>query len=422
MSAFFVAGASTAGLVGRLGDMWGKRRILIAVLSLFSIGAAGCAASSALPLLILGRVVMGCAAGLFPLAFSIIRDELPPDRVSGGLALTSSSIGLGGAVGLILGGAIADSIGFRWIFVMAAVMGVTALLAVIAFVPESPVRVPGRVDVVGAVLMALGLAAPLIAIGLTPTWGWLGPETLALIALGVAILAVFVAHERRHDQPLLYLPGLMRRDMALTNLATVCAGFGMFGSSVIMLQFFQVPASAGYGPGASAAAAGLFVLPGAILVVLTAPVAGQLTRYAGPRVTLMLGCGISAAATALLAFEHDYTFLLFLWPTLVWIGIGLAFGAMPALVLAAAPQERSGQATGVNLIARLVGSSLGVQAAASFVTASVGASGVATEAGFRTALLVQAGGAFAAMLLAFMIPVRHVRVRTPIEPATPTAP
>jgi MFS family permease len=403
-SAFFVSGAATAGLLGRLGDMFGKQRVVMLQLALFTGGALVCALANTLTFLIVGRVVMGLAATLFPLSASIIRDELRGRWMTEGISLLGAVIGIGAAVGLACGGLVVDNLGYRAIFWVPVVLGALASGGVAFFVPASSIRSPGRVDLLGAVLLAAGLAGPLVAISRTPEWGWGSTKTVLLMAAGLAVLVAFIAHERRHPAPLLDTRMLAHPQVALTNVATFFVGFGMFGTSVIMTQFFQEPVRTGYGFGASATQAGLFLVPGTALMLVTAPLSGRLSARKGPKATLLIGAAVAAVALGGFSFFHRQRAELYLWPTTMYVGIGFALAAMPLLILNAVPPTRRGQATATNQIFRLVGSSVGTQLAATIITASARHTGIPLESGFSRAFMLEALGACAAFVVALAIP------------------
>jgi len=406
VTSFWVSGAVTAGLFGRLGDMFGKRRMITAQLVLFSLGCLVCAASPSLGLMIAGRVLMGCAVGLFPLAYSLIRDELPPRRVVGAIALLAGLVAGGAAIGQSVGGLISDNFGFRAIFWISLALGLLSIAFLLVCVPESPVRSGGRVDVVGATLFAAGLAAPLIAIAQAPTWGWVGPRTLALFAAGAVLLWCFAIYERRIDEPLVDIPTVLLPRIRLTNAATLFVGFGFFGFSAILTQFFQEPASTGYGQGASATQAGLFLVPGLVLLMITAPLAGRLSSRVGPVVTLRVGIVLCTLALAAMTVSHDHRFEMYLWPAVMYMGIGATFGAMPTIILQAVPPERSGQSAGINMILRTAGSAIGIQLAATLITVSVRSAGAPTDRGYTTAFALATSAGVVALVIALRIPRR----------------
>jgi MFS family permease len=403
VSAFAVAGAVASGIVGRLADLVGKRRMLILQLAVFCAGALACALVRSLPLLIAGRVLMGTTLSIFPLSYSIVRDEIPAESATGVLAVVSATVGIGSAIGQGVGGLLTGHFGYEAIFLLSAGMGLASMSAAIRWVPPSRVRTAERLDIPGACLLGLGLGALLVAVSEAPSWGWTGAPTLALAAAGLVILGLLVAYERDHPHPLVHLPSLAIRQVALTNLATVLLGFGAIGgSAVILSQFFQVPAATGWGPGASATQAGLYLIPGALVLVAVSPLAGIVSSRIGLKTTMTFGSACAGAGLGLMAISHHHTFELYLWPSVMYIGLSFALGAMPTLILREVPSTRSGQATAANIIFRSIGTSLGVQVPAAIV-ASTAHHGIPTEGGFVAALALLTAGCLAAALVSGLL-------------------
>jgi MFS family permease len=424
MAAFWVSGAVTAGIFGRLGDMFGKRRMIVVQMVLFSLGALICAVAPSLLVMVGGRVLMGTGVGLFPLAYSLIRDALPPPRVAVSIALLAGLVAAGAAVGQASGGLVSDQLGFRAVFWIALGLGGLAIVALLAFVSESPVRTGGRVDVVGAALFAAGVAAPLIAIAETPTWGWLDSRTVALFTLGLVVLGAFARYERRVREPLLDIPLLLLPRVRLTNAATLFVGFGFFGFSTILSQFFREPTSTGYGQGASATQAGLFLVPGLLLLMVTSPLAGRLSGRVGPVFTFRLGIVVSTLGMAGMLVSHSHPFEMYFWPAVMYVGNGATFAAMPTIILQSVPPEQSGQSSAINMILRATGSALGVQLAATLITMSIGESGAPTDAGYTAAFGLSVGAGVVALLIALAIPRRLAPAVAPRRvrlEATPSA-
>ena len=424
MSAFWVSGAVTAGIFGRLGDMFGKRRMIVVQMVLFCIGALVCALAPSLLVMVGGRVLMGTGVGLFPLAYSLMRDELPPASVPVAISALAGLVAAGAAVGQSTGGIVADAFGFRGVFWIALVLGLSAIVGLFAFVPESRARTGGRVDGVGATLFAAGIAAPLIALAQTPTWGWVDRRTIGLAAIGLVLLAVFFRYERRVRDPLLDVRTLLLPQIRLTNAATLFVGFAFFGFAAILTQFFQEPTSTGYGQGASATQAGLFLVPGLIVFTLASPLAGRLSARSGPVVTFRLGIAISTLGMAGMLLSHTQTWEMYVWPTIMYIGNAGTFGAMPTIILQSVPHEQSGQSSAINMILRTTGSAIGVQMAAALITSSI-SGGDPTDAGYTAAFGLSVGAGIVALAIALLIPRRPAlavepSARVRLEPA-PTA-
>jgi EmrB/QacA subfamily drug resistance transporter len=410
LTGYLVSASVMTPIVGRLGDMFGKKLLLMATLVAFAIGSTLCAVAPSIGVLIAGRVIQGVAGGLFPLSFAIVRDELPSDKVAASIGIVSAITGIGGGVGLVLGGVIVDNASWHWIFWVSLAITLVALVATYLLVPESPITTPGKVDWGGAVLLALGISAPLIGVSQSTQWGWGDPRTIVLVALGVPFLWGLVAYEKRRSQPLLDMATLGKRPVLATNAATMFIGFAMFGSFVLIPQIAQVPESTGFGLGVSAAVAGLLLLPSTVVMLFVAPLSGRIGARRGSRGPLIAGALITGVALAFLAFAHLTAIELMIGSLLMGTGVGLAFAAMPNLIIEAVRQEQTGEATAVNALVRNVGAAIGAQVSGTILAGSVVAgSELPAESGFTTAFAVAAGVAVMGGGLAVLVPARRRR-------------
>ncbi|MCW3003686.1 MAG: transporter [Conexibacter sp.] len=405
LTGYLIAAAIFTPLFGRLGDMFGKRRMLVASLAAFAAGSVVAALGNSLEMVVFGRVLQGIGGGIFPLCFGIIRDEFPRERVGQSIGLISATLGIGGGVGLVIGGLIVDHTSYHWIFWMAAAMSAAAAVAIELYIPESPVRTPGKVDLRGAAVLGAGLVLPMVAIARANTWGWGAPKTLGLIAAGLAILVAWVQLERKTKEPLSDVTTLASPPVLMTNIATLFVGFGMFGSFILIPQLAEASTSTGYGFGLSATSAGLLMLPAALAMLFVGPVSGILGARMGNKVPLTLGGLITGVGLVLLGLMHGSEIEVLLFNTLSSIGIGLAYAAMPNLIVDAVPLHQTGQATGFNAVVRSVGSSLGSQVTAAILAGSVLAStGLPSDSGYTTAFLVSGAIALVAACAALAVP------------------
>jgi EmrB/QacA subfamily drug resistance transporter len=405
LTGYLLAAAVATPVAGRLGDMFGKRRMLVLSLVAFGVGSTVAALGTSLEVVVAGRVLQGVGGGIFPLCFGIIRDEFPREKVAGSIGLISAIFGIGGGAGLIGGGLVADHLSYHWIFWLGTISAALAALATQLWVPESPERKPGRVDLRGALLLGIGLVLPLIAISRANDWGWGSTRTLVLLAAGLAVLAAWVAVERRTEQPLADIPTLMKPPVLMTNVATLLVGFGMFGSFLLIPQLAELPESTGFGFGLDATGAGLLLLPGSLLMLVTGPISGALGTRFGSKLPLAGGAAITSAGLLGLALGHGSQLSVTAWAMLMSAGIGLSFAAMANLIVEAVPPEQTGEATGLNALTRSVGASIGSQVTAAILAGSaVAGSPLATDDGFTVAFLASAGVAAVAAIIAVVIP------------------
>lgn len=411
MSAFFISSAVLTGIFGRLGDMFGKKRMLLITLGAYVVGAVIAALAQTLTMVIVGRIIMGGGGGVFPLAYAIARDELPARRVPVALGTISMTTGLGAGLGMPIGGAFAEYPGFEWSFVLAAILSALTLGASALLIRESPVRFPAKVDWLGGALLMAGLGILLTAISRASTWTWLAPQTVGLGVAGLALLVLLVAVERRRPQPLLHIPTLSRRPVLFTNLTSLLLGGGQIAASLLVVQFAQVPAAAG-GVGVGALQAGMFLIPYSLFMVAGSQIAGRAALRFGAKRPLLIGTTTATTGMLLLAGVPTAHLALYTFPAIAGLGVGMAMASATILVSLNVPLSRSAEANGINTIARNVGQSLGVQITAAILAGGTVAAGsvVAEPASFSTAFLFSAGACAAAFAAGLLVPGRRASV------------
>ena len=404
LTGYLLSASVATSILGRLGDMYGKERLLLITLIILAAGTVISALSTSLIPMIVGRVIQGAGGGIFPLAFGIVRDEFPRDRVAGSIGILSSILGVGGGIGIVLGGLIVEHLDYHWLYWIPLIASVAAALATWRWVPESPVRVPGRVNWLAAALMSAGFICVLVAISETITWGWGSPKTLGLLALGIAGCLAWVTVEVRSDEPLIDMTMMRIRGVWTTNLVAFLLGAGMYASFLVFPQFAQLPKSTGFGFGASVVTAGLYLLPAALLMSVLGSVAGRVARRYGSKLALIVGSGVTAVAFGWLAVAHAHPYDMLISAALLGIGIGLAFAALGNLIVQAVPPHQTGVATGMNTVMRTLGGALGGQIAATFIANNVTRAGVPTVTGFTASFALEAAFLVVAVIAGVLIP------------------
>jgi EmrB/QacA subfamily drug resistance transporter len=406
LTAFLLSASVATPIIGRLGDIYGKERLLMIVLLMLALGTLISAVASSLPVMILGRVIQGAGGGIFPLAFSIIRDELPSKRVPGAIGLVSSLLGIGGGAGVVFAGIVTQHLSYHWLFwfPLAAIL-LTALLTW-RYIPESPVKTPAEVNYRAAALMTAGISAVLLAITQTSTWGWGSPKTLGLLALGVLVIAAWVREELRSREPLVDMRMMAIRGVWTTNAVAFLIGVGMYSSFILIPELVQEPAGTGYGFGASVTSAGLFLLPATIAVTVLGQMAGILERRIGSRGSLIAGALFALASYVLLVADRSHEAEIYVAAGLLGVGIGLSFSAMANLIVQNVRQEQTGVATGMNAVTRTLGGAFGGQLAATLLASNLGAGGIPTSTGFTLSFLMCLIALAAALGFAVAVPRR----------------
>ncbi|MFF8637202.1 MFS transporter [Streptomyces pilosus] len=407
VTATLLAAAVATPVMGRLGDMYGKRRMLLLGMAMLVAGSVVAGLSDSLVPMIVGRALQGLSSGVIPLGISILRDELPAERLGSATAVISASLGVGGALGLPTAALIADNLDWHALFWTSAALGVVALVLVAVLVPESTVRTGGRFDVVGAAGMAAGLICLLLAISKGADWGWASGTTLGLFAAAAVVLLAWGFYQLRVDQPLVDLRSTARPQVLITNLASVAIGFAMFSMSLVIPQLLQLPERTGYGLGQSLLSAGLVMAPSGLVMMALAPVSALVSRARGPKVTLMIGALVVASGYGLNVLLMDEVWHFVLASCVIGAGIGFTYGAMPALIMGAVPASETGAANSLNTLMRSIGTSV-ASAVAGVVLAQMttrfGPYALPGEDGFRTVLALGAVAALVGFAVAAFIP------------------
>ncbi len=420
-----LVGAVSTPVVGRLADMYGKKRMMLVALAPFVLGSVVCALASDVTVMIVGRGLQGLATGLVPLGISLLHDVLPKERVGSAIALMSSSMGIGGALGLPIAAAVTETTSWRVLFWATA--AAAALLAVVVWRTIPAARPHGTdhsFDYVGAAGLAAGLVALLLGVSKGAEWGWTSATTIACFVAAAAILTVWGWYELRRRGPLVDLRTAGTPVVLLTNIASVLIGFAMYAMNLIIPQVMQLPVETGYGLGRSMIEMGLWMAPMGIGMMAVSNLGAWISRTRGPRVTLtiaglVIATGYGATALVLATVGNRPAgdggpvlgaLLALLVTTLVaGCGVGLAFGSMPALIMSAVPAHEKAAANGFNSLARSIGTSVSaavIGAVLGAMTHAVGGHAVPTLGGFVVALLVGCGGALLAAGIAAAIPSR----------------
>ncbi|MBE8477266.1 MFS transporter [Streptomyces justiciae] len=422
MTAYLLSASIFTPILGRVGDLIGKKRTLVAVLVTVAVGCLLAALAPNIGVLIIARVVQGVGGALFPLSFGIIRDEFAASQVSKSISNLSAVIAAGGGVGIVAAGPIVSALDFRWLFwIPVGVVAVATLIAV-RYVPESPNRAEGSVNWLGAGLLSAWLVALLLPLSQAAVWGWGSARVLGLFALAVVLFALWLYSEARSRTPLIDLRVMRLPAVWTTNTVALLFGAGMYALWSFLPGFVQTPKAAGYGFGASVTAAGLLMLPMLVAMFLSGVLGGRLEPVLGAKTLLVTGAALGAAAVGLLALWHDEQWQVALVSGLFGLGIGLAFASMANLIVGSVPADQTGAATGMNANIRTIGGSIGAAVTSVLVTGHLQPSGLPYESGYTHGFTLLALLLLAASLAALLVPVRRavrqVTVDTPARRET----
>lgn len=423
VTATLVAGAVCAPLLGRLGDMYGRKRMLMVALGLVTAGSALGAVAPGVEVLIVARVLQGASLGVVPLGISIMRGVLPEGRVGSGVALMSSSLGIGGAIGLPITGLVAENLGWRWLFAGAAVLCVVLLVLIHRMVAESPERSGGRFDLLGAIGLGAALVSLLLAVSKGSEWGWGSPRVLGLLAASAVLFALWGRLELRVRTPLVDLRVSARPAVLWTNIASVLVGFSMFAGFLLTTQVLQAPTSTGYGQGLSLITAGLVLLPVGAMMVVFSPISARISARRGARTTLIIGAAVLTAGNLWQATIPPTVPLVMAATMVTSIGAALAYSAIPMLIMDAVPSSETAAANSLNSLMRMLGTSscsAFTAAVASGMIMQVDGHAVPAAGAYTVVYLAASGAGLAALVIMTALP-RLVRGRRSAVAASTTA-
>lgn len=415
LTAYLLAAAVATPILGRVGDMIGKKKVLTAVLVIACIGSILGALASSIAVMVVARAIQGIAGGVIPLAFGIIRDEFPRDKVTAAVGVISALIGVGGGLGLVLGGPIVDALNAHWLFWIPGIAIGIAAIATHLMIPESPRRTPGRVSWIAAGLLSSWLIALLVAISEAPKWGWSSTPVLGLLAAALVLAALWMKWELRSDSPLIDMAMMRIHAVWTTNLAALLIGIAMYSIFAFVPAFLQGTPEAGYGFDSTITESGLIVLPLSVAFLLAGIGSGPLSHRFGPKDVLVSSSVVASASLLILAFAHSAIWQVMLSMLLMGGGFGLAFSSMSAIIVHAVPSHQTGSASGTNANIRTIGGAIGSAMMASIVTAHVLPDGLPAESGYTTGFAVLAVASALGAAAALLIPNKHTPLALPLD-------
>jgi EmrB/QacA subfamily drug resistance transporter len=409
LTAYLLSASVLTPILGRLGDMVGKRKVLIWVLTVLLVGAVLAALAPNLGVLIVARALQGAAGAVMPLSIGIVRDELPKEQVSVTIGLLSAIFGIGAGVGIVAAGPIVEHLSWHWLFWLPAALVVIALLGAVFGMPESPVRKPGRLDVAGTAVLAVSLVAILLAVSEGQTWGWGDAKTVGLLVLGAVALVAFVVVELRVVEPLIDVRLFAVRGVWTAHVVALVFGFAMFGTFILVPTILQLPAATGYGFGKDVTQAGLFLLPTVVMMIVAGPIAGILVRRVGPKPPMLVGGLAIVVAFAVPAVSHAAIAAIVVSGIFTGIGIGLALAACSNAIIESVPANQTGEAISANTVVRTIGSSVGTAVIAALISSHSTAQGLPTDDAFTIGFWACAGVAVLAVVAALAAPSMRAR-------------
>jgi EmrB/QacA subfamily drug resistance transporter len=404
LTAYLLSASIFTPILGRVGDMVGKERILVVTLLFLAAGSALAGMATSIGVLIVARAIQGIGGAVLPLSFGIIRDEFPSAKVPAGVGVVAAMAAVGGGAGIVLAGPIVDALNYHWLFWIPMATTLVAALAAFVFVPESPVRTPGRISWLAAVLLSGWLVALLVGVSEAPTWGWGSTKVIGLIVLAVVVGVLWVVVELRSREPLIDMHMMRIPAVWTNNLVAFLFGIGLFSAIGFLPQFLQTPTSTGYGFGASIIQSGLYLLPLMITMFIFGIASGRIASRFGSKWAVIVGSIFSLVAYLMLAFAHTQPWEIYAATSLLGVGLGLAFSAMSNLIVQAVPPAQTGVASGMNANIRTIGGAVGAAVMSSIVTSTLLHSGYPAAQGYTDGFAFLAGATVVGIAAALFIP------------------
>ena len=406
-TAWLIAAAVATPLLGRIGDLRGRRNTFLAVLGVVAVGDVVASFAPSLEVLILARVLQGVGGALFPLAFGLLRDVMPRHQLTGAIGATSAIIGIGGAAGSVLAGPLAALLGWQGIFAVPFVAAIAGMLLTLMLVPPAGLRAVGRVNVLSATLLSGWLIALLVPLSSGARWGWGSPLTLGMFAAAALLVAGWIVSELRSAEPLVDLRLMAGRAIWPVNAAALLIGAAAFGFWGYLPQFLETPVSSGWGLGLGVQAAGLALLPLLIAMSSVGFATGLIARVIPLRLMMAIGALLMAGGVVFAVFDHASTVTLAVAGGVFGLGIGLAYASTASLIVESVPADRTGIATGVNANLRTIGSAIGSAFTTAIVFGAVEPGGAPAIDGYAIAWLTLAAGAVVAAVIVLVVRPRR---------------
>lgn len=409
LTAYLVSAAVFTPVIGRLGDMVGRKPVLVLTLVIVAAGACMAALASTAQALILARAIQGVGGGILPLSFGVVRDVLPPTKVAAAIGALASTIGVGSGIGIVVAGPISDTLGFRWLFWIPLTMTLIAAVGAHALVPPTPGHHTGRISPVSTLLLSGWLITLLLAVSQGDRWGWGSHRTIAMAVCAAITMAAWATWERAVEHPLIPLT-LMRIPAVRTGgLVAALVGVTLYAAYAFVPQFAQSPPGSGYGLAMSASDAGRTLIPASGCMFLASLVAGGIAERLGTLVAVAWGCAATAGAMAAMAFINETAWQVYVVGGVLGAGIGLSYACLTRLVVEAVPAHQTGVATAMAANIMTIGGSVGTAIFSTVVTAATPADGVPRETGYTFGFALLAAAMALAAAAAIIAAARLAR-------------
>ena len=402
MTAWLISSAVATPLLGRIGDLVGRKRALIVVIAAIAVGNVLAALAPTIGVLIIARVIQGFGGAIFPLAFGLLRGAFPAKKVPSAIGALSAVLAVASGLGTVLAGPLVGVLTWHGLFIIPLAGAIIGGILSIVFVSDKSERAHGGVNIPAALLLSDWLVALLLPLSEGSEWGWGSPAVIGLFVLTAVLITAWILVELKSKSPLVDMRIMRSPKIWPMNATAILIGAAMFSVFAFFTRFVQTPASTGWGLGASVSESGLIMLPMLVTMGIAGFISGPIAKVINFRAQVTLSAILITVSTVAIAFLHSSVGELLIEAAVFGLGLGLIYAALTSVVVQAVPATQTGIASGMNTNIRTIGSSIGVTIMTLIVSGSIGKSGIPSEGGYQTAFLTVAAFGAAAVIVSLV--------------------
>lgn len=353
-----LVGAAVSPIIGKLGDLYGKKKLIITSLAFYTVGVSIAGFSTSIYFLIFARAIQGVGLAILPLSLAFLTDLFPKDKLATAQGAIAGSAGISTSLGLVLGAYVIQDLGWRSAFHTAAIVSV--ILFIVAFIglkPDIASCTKCKIDYIGAFLLSVGIALVLVYTSEGSSMGWFSLEELTFLILGLALTVSFFYYESIAEEPLISLNLLKIRNVLVANLVTLIAGIINFLLFFAVIEYLEL--SRPYGLGFDVIATGLVLVPGTIIMLIIGPTIGRILTRTGPKTILIAGASASILSFLLLMVNRGTGYDVTLGVIFGFAGLIILVVPLVNMISLSLPKQTVTVGQGFNTTLKFIGSAVG---------------------------------------------------------------
>ncbi|MGD6806827.1 MAG: MFS transporter [Candidatus Bathyarchaeia archaeon] len=401
-SAFLIVGAAVSPLFGKLGDIYGKKKVFLTILLLYIAGVGLAGFASNIYVLIVTRALQGVGFAIIPLGIAIITDVFPKEKVATAQGIISATFSIGSTLGLVIGAYIIEDLSWQWGFHTAFILSIVLFFAVAIMLKKDTPGQKSKVDFTGATMLMSGIVLVLLYLTEVPSLGWLSLENIAFLIVGLILAGGFFVFEGKQVNPLISVKLLKIRNVLVANLVGILSSLIMFLTYLAVVYYAQYPAP--YGLGLSIIQTGLMIAPATVVMIILSPIMGRLVTKIGPKPILSVGATISIVGLLMLICFRGTIIELAIDVIVTLAGVIGMFIPLINMVAMSVPPENRAVGLGMNTMLRNVGGAIGPVVATTIIATHYG------NTAFNLIFIV--GIALAIAVIALSLTVKNYTFKT----------